>query len=101
MNAFFGTKPMQRIGDWSFSIYLVHQPIAYTIVTIMGFLNPPNPTAPAGPPPTPDMLTGWGICLVFIAFTLLVSYLTYRFVEVPSRNWINARWGKQVVLQQS
>lgn len=100
MDAFFGAKPMQRIGDLSFSIYLVHQPIAYTIVTVMGFLNPPNPNAPAGPPPTPDMLTGWLICFVFIAFTLLVSNLTYRFVEVPARNWINGQWGKKVTLQQ-
>ncbi|MEI7583024.1 acyltransferase [Runella sp.] len=98
MDAFFGTKPLQRIGDWSFSIYLVHQPLMYTIGTIMSYLNPPNPNAPAGLPPQIDMLTGWVICIVFIAFTLLISYLTYRFVEVPARNWINARWGKKVVL---
>jgi len=97
MDGFFGTKPMQRIGDWSFSIYLVHQPIAYTIVTIMSYLNPPNPNVPAGPPPPIDMLTGWIICVIFVAFTLLVSYLTYRFVEVPARNWINARYGKNAV----
>lgn len=98
MDAFFGTKPLQRIGDWSFSIYLVHQPLLYTIGTIMSYLNPPNPNAPAGPPPPMDMLTGWMICLVFVAFTLLVSFLTYRFVEVPARKWINARWGRKAAL---
>ncbi|WP_428662703.1 acyltransferase family protein [Runella sp.] len=98
-DAFFGTAPLQRIGDWSFSIYLVHQPLMYTIATIMTYLNPPNPKAPAGPPPPPmDTLTGWLICLAFIAFTLLVSFLTYRFVEVPARKWINARWESKVVL---
>lgn len=99
MDAFFGTVPLQRIGDWSFSIYLVHQPLMYTIATIMTYLNPPNPKAPAGPPPPPmNMLTGWLICLAFIALTLLVSFLTYRYVEVPARKWINARWGNKVVL---
>ncbi|MCP1382526.1 acyltransferase family protein [Runella salmonicolor] len=97
MDAFFGTKPMQRIGDWSFSIYLVHQPLMYTIGSVMTYLNPPSPNAPAGPPPQMDMLTGWIICVIFIAFTLLVSYLTYRFVEVPARNWINGRYGKNAV----
>lgn len=98
MDAFFGTRPLQRIGDWSFSIYLVHQPLMYTIGTIMSYLNPPNPNSPAGPPPQMDMLTGWLICIVFIAFTLLISFLTYRFVEVPARKWINGRWGNKVVL---
>ena len=98
MNAFFGTKPLQSIGDWSFSIYLVHQPLLYTIATLISYLNPPDPKAPAGPPPSMDMLTGWLFCLIFIAFTLLVSFLTYRFVEVPARKWINARWGRKVVL---
>ncbi len=51
MDAFFWTKPMQRIGDWSFSIYLVHQPLMYTIGRVMAYLNPPNPNAPAGPSP--------------------------------------------------
>ncbi|WP_169704817.1 hypothetical protein [Runella slithyformis] len=42
MDAFFGTKPLQRIGDWSFSIYLVHQPLMYTIATVMAYLTPPQ-----------------------------------------------------------
>lgn len=90
LDAFLGTKALQRIGDWSFSIYLVHQPLMYTIGTIMAMMATPN-AAPAGPPTKPDMLTGWLMCFAFIALTLLVSYLTYRFVEVPARNWINKR----------
>ncbi|WP_273215134.1 acyltransferase family protein [Runella zeae] len=95
MDKFFGTVPLQRIGDWSFSIYLVHQPLLYTAYTIMAYLNPPTPNASAGPPPSYDMLTGWVICLVFIGITLLVSWFTYNFVEVPARQWINARFGKK------
>jgi peptidoglycan/LPS O-acetylase OafA/YrhL len=49
--------------------------------------------APAGPPQKPDMITGWIMCLVFIGLTLLVSALTYRFLEVPARQWINKKAG--------
>ena len=94
LNALFWTNPLQKLGDWSYSIYLTHQPLMNIIGTIMAYLNPPDPTAAPGPPPLPDQLTGWLICLVFIVITLLVSYMTYRFIEVPARKWINERWKK-------
>lgn len=78
----FGTKPLQRLGDWSFSIYLVHEPLMYLIEKIMAYLNP------AVPPPKPDMLTGWLICIGFIGLTLVIAWLTYRWVEVPARRWL-------------
>jgi peptidoglycan/LPS O-acetylase OafA/YrhL len=43
----------------------------------------------AGPPP--GQLMGWCICIAFIAVTLVVSYFTYRFVELPARNSINKK----------
>jgi peptidoglycan/LPS O-acetylase OafA/YrhL len=91
MNAFFGKKPLQRIGDWSFSIYLVHQPILYTYEAITSYLHPPKP-GPLGPPNPPTIFTGWLIALAFIAGTLLIASLTYRFVEIPARQWINKRF---------
>jgi peptidoglycan/LPS O-acetylase OafA/YrhL len=92
IDGLFGNKVMQRLGDWSFSIYLVHQPIVYTIFTLQAFFNPSGPGPSSGPPPAPGLMTAWIICLVFIAFTLLLSWLTYKYVEVPSRNWINNRF---------
>jgi peptidoglycan/LPS O-acetylase OafA/YrhL len=89
MNAFFGRKALQRIGDWSYSIYLVHQPMMFTIFSVLTYLNPPKP---GQPPAQPTMLAGWIICIVFIGLTLLVSSVTYRFVEVPARKWINRRF---------
>jgi peptidoglycan/LPS O-acetylase OafA/YrhL len=39
----------------------------------------------------PGLLVSWTICLVFIAITLLVSFLTFRFVENPARRWLNLK----------
>lgn len=89
INAFLGSKPLQKLGDWSFSIYLTHQPLMFTISCIMAYQNLGKPQT--GLPQQPDMVTGWLICFVFIALTLFVSSLTYRFWEVPARRWINAK----------
>jgi peptidoglycan/LPS O-acetylase OafA/YrhL len=92
MNAFFSTNALQRLGDWSFSIYLVHQPLLYTIGTVMAIQNIGKPfVPPTGPPEKMPMLTAWLVCLAFTVVTLLVSYLTYRFVETPARRWINPK----------
>jgi peptidoglycan/LPS O-acetylase OafA/YrhL len=51
----------------------------------------------AGAVPKPDMLTGWLICLAFIALTLLAASLTYRFIEVPARKVLNAQFKKRPI----
>jgi peptidoglycan/LPS O-acetylase OafA/YrhL len=85
MNRLFSTKVMQNIGDWSFSIYLTHQPLIFALIKIPAMFD--NTYAP----PPLDTLAAWIICLIFLAITLLISSLTYRFVEVPARKWINPR----------
>jgi peptidoglycan/LPS O-acetylase OafA/YrhL len=90
INAFLGTKPLQKLGDWSFSIYLIHQPLFFTIASVMAYRNLGKPQA-AGPPPQPDMLTGWLMCFGLVAVILFISSLTYRFVEVPARRWLNSK----------
>ena len=96
INKVLSVKALQKIGDWSFSIYLVHQPLLYTIGSINAYYNPVNPNNPsAGPPPAPSLLVAWAICVGFIALTLFVSSLTYRFWEVPARKWINAKSTKR------
>lgn len=39
MNKFFGTAALQRLGDWSFSLYLVHQTLLFTIGKITDYLK--------------------------------------------------------------
>jgi peptidoglycan/LPS O-acetylase OafA/YrhL len=92
MNRLLGTKPLQKLGDWSFSIYLIHQPFLYQAATLM---QNPNKTGIALS--KMSILTSWLLCIGFIVFLLIVSYLSYRLIELPARNYINRRWGKENV----
>lgn len=89
MNALLATKPLQKLGDWSFSIYLIHQPFLYQAIALMQ-----NPNKTGIDLSNMTMLTAWLICIGFIVFLLVISWLSYRFIELPSRNYINRRWGK-------
>ena len=86
------TPILQRLGDWSFSIYMVHVPIMY-LFWIYQIKN--NPTMLANfPPPPADPATfpmGLILCIVIIVLTLLVASFTYRYVEVPARNYLNRK----------
>jgi peptidoglycan/LPS O-acetylase OafA/YrhL len=90
LNAILATKPLQRLGDWSFSIYLIHQPFLYQGSALLG-----NPDKTGIVIPKMTMWNSWLACVAFIAFILFVSYLTYRFIELPARNIINRKWGNQ------
>jgi peptidoglycan/LPS O-acetylase OafA/YrhL len=86
------TKPLQRLGDWSYSIYMVHMPIMFTFLAVQ-LLNAPA----AAPQPAPTAVQygpqGAIVCLIYVLLVLAVSALTYRFVELPARLWLNARFG--------
>ena len=46
INRIFSARPFQSIIDWSFSIYLVHQPLLILILNALLFFNPIKPNAP-------------------------------------------------------
>ena len=71
MNSLLGTKPLQKLGDWSFSIYLIHQPFLYQATALMQ-----NPDKTGVELSNLSLLTSWGICIGFIVFLLFVSYLS-------------------------
>lgn len=87
------TRPLQRLGDWSFSIYMVHMPIIFTIWATV-FL-PQNPKMFSSLKGSGTIPTGFGelLCLFLVVLTLAIAALTYRYVEVPARNYINHRFG--------
>lgn len=87
------TRPLQRLGDWSFSIYMVHVPIMlmYLVVRVkrqpdvfadfMKLISTP-----------PDYRLGAILCPILVVLTVLVAACMYRFVEVPARNYLNLQF---------
>jgi hypothetical protein len=65
--------PLQRIGTWSYSIYLWHWPIVAAIAYF----------GAAGPAVAPT---------AFI-LSLLAGWLSYRWIEQPCRTWLNGSAG--------
>jgi peptidoglycan/LPS O-acetylase OafA/YrhL len=86
------TAVLQRLGDWSFSIYMVHVPIIY-LIWIYSVRTNPEMFATFPPPPA-DPATypvGLMVCIGLVVITLLVASLTYRYVEVPARDYLNRK----------
>lgn len=63
-------KPLQYLGEWSYSIYLVHS----IVIAAMLALN---------------MFDPWSAPIVFLAATIACSSLSYRFIERPGRDYFN------------
>jgi peptidoglycan/LPS O-acetylase OafA/YrhL len=89
INTILASRPLQKLGDWSFSIYLIHQPFLYQGAAIIGIPDRSGSTLPK-----PGILLCWSICILFVVFILFISYLSFRYIEAPARNFINGKWTK-------
>jgi peptidoglycan/LPS O-acetylase OafA/YrhL len=88
---------LQRLGDWSFSIYLVHGPVILMLL-LRGVYKDPTllsnltsaATGGAGSssPVNPGYKIALLYCMVILAVTLVVSAFTYRFIEVPAAKYL-------------
>ncbi len=90
LDKILSSKPLQKLGDWSFSLYLIHQPFLYQLTALMA-----NPKKTGVIIPKMGLLLSWSVCFVFILFILFISSLSFRFIEGPARHFINGHLGKQ------
>ena len=98
LSALLTTAPMRRIGDWSYSIYLMHVFVITIAIHVATWLQARygwTLFAPfyvdgvyvtkrfsLGNPWLTDLLS-----LAFLAIVLAASALSFRWVEVPARRW--------------
>lgn len=61
---------MQRLGDWSYSVYLYHWPV----VVLLGYLSLQH-----------DLL--W--VSAGVVLSLVLGWLSFRLVETPTRRWLS------------
>jgi peptidoglycan/LPS O-acetylase OafA/YrhL len=89
---------LQRLGDWSFSVYMVHVPIIY-VFWIYQTINDPLKWSqfPPNSALQPNYTTGLWMCFVIVGLTLLFASLTYKYIEVPARTYLNKRFGSKVL----
>ena len=87
-------KPFLWLGTLSYSIYLTHIFVQSRMINAGGLVDRLFHTALIGPMAfhgdavigfaTPSLAIGGAITTVMICFTLCASWLTWRFVEMPS-----------------
>jgi peptidoglycan/LPS O-acetylase OafA/YrhL len=91
---------LQKCGDWSYSIYMTHMLLIFLIEK--GFRALEKLTGAAAfrqldvTDPNSvviDFFGRWGmdlVTLLYLAATIALAALTYRFIEQPTRSWFNA-----------
>jgi peptidoglycan/LPS O-acetylase OafA/YrhL len=87
---FLDMKVLQRLGDWSFTIYMVHVPIIFTFIIFRVNSNPAYYSDFRKLiAQKPNYGFGLVMCLVIVNLTIVTAALVYRFFEVPARNYFN------------
>jgi len=84
-------KPLQALGRWSFSIYIWHMVL---INILLAYFTFPRAEQVKGllQPLNGDLVTARLSFLVFLAVTCLVGFLSYRYLEKPSREWLRNKF---------
>jgi len=91
MDSFYSLKPFQKLGDWSFSIYMWHMVlinifIMYFVLNrdqpINGILRPLNGT-------TFEMIL---YLTIFLIITSFIGFLSFTYIENPTRKWIKRKY---------
>ena len=94
-------RSLQFLGMLSYSIYMVHQFLVERLLNfgkVVDKVLGTNLVMPGVDDFASFTMTGPLADLFVIAFVGLVtfvSYLTYRFIEVPCRDWFRVKFGKK------
>ena len=72
-------RPWQRLGDASFSLYIWHQLLFFSMLAISQHIG------------LFDVVPGAIIVVVWIAIVLAWGLISFRYIETPSRKWLEGR----------
>lgn len=88
---FCNRKIPQFLGDISYSVYLMQiflqEPFSHGIYL-------PGITGIGRGKQNIDFSSGVLYCITYLILLIMISYITYQWVERPSRRFINRIWGK-------
>ena len=82
------SRSLQYLGDISYSIYMVHFFLLFTVggYMVKKLLPIENEHEKV------SFLTGFSISLLFLGFVIIVSSITYYLIEKPCRRWLNKKF---------
>lgn len=81
-------RPFRALGRFSFSIYLIHQPLL--VMACYGIWLAGYRTKAFGPTADGPSVTGSHLILLYFIFAVvLIAAFTYSFIEVPTRRRLN------------
>jgi len=84
--------PLAWLGMISYSLYIAHYPVIHAFhIAMRRFLNLPRAIIDGHPVVQLPALQFAVACFLLLAAILLVSALTYYFVERPARDWSRRR----------
>lgn len=89
LSKIFTLKPFQFVGKISYSIYMLHYILIFTVLLPALDLMRFNYTGPGSL--NPKLSIGLSLCLMFLILVVLFSSLSYDLIEKPFRNWINKK----------
>jgi len=91
INKFYSLQLFRKLGDWSFSIYIWHMVFIHVITTYFLYYRTEPITGLMRP-----LKDGHPIILSLTAFlltTCVLGFLSYKYIETPTRKWIKDKYG--------
>ncbi len=87
LSALLNNKPLTYLGDISYSVYMLHFLLIQAIMMVMYHFG-----YHAHKKMELSFVKGLGACAGYFAILLLLSAISYRFIEKPCRKFITAKW---------
>lgn len=92
-------RPLQYMGEISYSIYMVHTLLIF-LVTIVLIVFGGYTYQKAGAVQF-TLVAGLLYCSAYLIAVIIASAITYKFIELPARNYLNNRFKSPQQLQES
>ncbi|MDI3471107.1 MAG: hypothetical protein OJF62_003170 [Pseudolabrys sp.] len=89
LSAMLRTRPLKALGRYSFSIYMVHQPLLVSLCYAAWLAGDDTTKAFGGSAGRPWGSSADVLLVDFILAVILLSAAVCRFIEVPARNYLN------------
>lgn len=91
LSDFLSRRILQNLGDWSYSMYLIHTPILIAHILYRKTQFQPDLLERPDVGFNFSVIETWLGFSVYLIVVLFLSYLSYRYLEKPARNYINIK----------